>query len=68
MRQRVWCLQYFSDTYAGLLLIAARRPAVLLRRSVDLAYHCVRSLVDLGVVRSCLELYTVFTVGSTKYR
>jgi hypothetical protein len=67
MRQRA-VYDILGDTHAGLLLIAAKRPAVLLRRSIDLAYHYVGSLVDLGVVRSCLVLYTMMNVGSTKYR
>lgn len=66
MRQRA-VHDILGDTYAGLLLIAATRPVVLLQRSIDLAYHCVGSLVDLGVVRSCLVLYTVMNVESTKY-
>jgi hypothetical protein len=61
------CLRRFVSTYAGLLLIAAIRPVDLLRQSIDLVYHCVGSLVDLGVVRSCLLLYTMVDVGSTKY-
>ena len=67
MRQRA-VYDILGNTHAGLLLIAAERPVDLLRRSTDLAYHCVGSLVDLGVVRSFLLLYTVTIDGSTKYR